>query len=135
MVETLEKITNYIQKDLAVMALFGLVALSVIWNTVKIIQKNYTLQLDIGQLEGEVSLMDLENQNLAYQIEYYKTDEFLELEARRKFNLAATGEKVLYLPKQQVGANSASSSPSTKKDTIRTKTNLDLWIEFFRGEI
>lgn len=123
-----KKIRRYLHQQTLVTALFVVVAISIIWNTIGVIQKNYTLQKDIAALEDEVELVELENQNIAYQIEYYKTDEFLELAARRKLNKAAKGEHVVYLPKsdtadQQLPKNQPSSSQQ------KPSSNVDQWIE------
>lgn len=113
------------------LAAFILLAVSLVWNTVKVIQKNYVIQADLQQLENEILVLELENQNLAYEIEYFKTDEFLELEARRKFNKAAPGEKVVYLPKESV--ETAGVSAADTSALVKT-SNFDSWLKFLLGE-
>ncbi len=79
--------------------LFAIIAFSLSWSTAKVIQKNYSIQKDIAALQQENEVRELENAKLKYQIEYYKSDAYLELEARRKFNKAGAGEKVVAFPR------------------------------------
>lgn len=103
-----------------------------IWNTTKIIQKNYGLQQEIGTLQEEVKLLELENENLKLSNEYYKTDEYLELEAKRKSNLVGKGEHVLILPNQD-NKNTQSSDQPEPESPITQKSNFQQWIDFLRG--
>ena len=82
----------------------AIIAASLIWSTVKAVQKNYELQAQVDQLEEEIAILELENENLQLGISYYDTDAYLELEARKKFNKASSGENVLLLPKDGDGA-------------------------------
>ncbi len=79
--------------------LFAIVAFSLSLSTAKVIQKNYTIQKEISALEQENEVRELENQKLKYEITYYKSNAYIELEARRKFNKAAAGEKVIVFPR------------------------------------
>ncbi len=81
---------------------FLLFALSLTWSTAKTIRKNKLLEADIAHLQAEVEIKELENKVAQLNNEYYKTDSFLELEARRKLNKALPGEKLVILPKHTV---------------------------------
>jgi cell division protein FtsB len=125
-------------KDTRVLGLiaFGIVALLVSWSGVKTIQTNYELQKQIASLEQQNMVKKLENDNQKLRNEYYKTDQFLELAARRQFGKAAPGEKLYIVPKKVALANSIDIS---KKDTAQEKAkiksgvrkNLQDWFEFF----
>ena len=103
-----------------------------VWNTTKIIQKNYGLQQEIGTLQEEVKLLELENENLKLSNEYYKTDEYLELEAKRKSNLVGKGEHVLILPGQN-DRNAQSGNQSEPESLVIQKSNFQQWMDFLRG--
>ena len=81
----------------------AIIAVSLVWSTVRAVQKNYELQAQVDQLEDEIAILELENDNLKLGISYYDTDSYLELEARKKFNKAGNGEGVLLLPKDGDG--------------------------------
>lgn len=78
-----------------------LIALSLSWNTARVIERNYALEQEVDSLEEEIAILDLENQNLKFNIEYYKTDDFLEIAAKEKFNKRASGERVAVFEKDE----------------------------------
>lgn len=82
------------------MVVFGVIVLLMTWSGVKVIEKNYVLQKQISRLQQENQVRDLENQNLALQNQYYDTDTYRELQARRSFGLAKPGEAVIIVPKE-----------------------------------
>lgn len=111
------------------------IAGSLIWQTVKVVQRNYTLQAQVDRLEDEVAVLELQNQRLKYDIEYYKTDEYLELAARKEFNKRASGESVVALSKDDA------VDPPLPEDAIDTlpksqyQENFEQWLYFlFRIE-
>ena len=114
--------------------LFGvlmLVSISLIFSTVKVVQKNYSLQQQVDNLASEVSLLELENENLQLGIAYYNTDAFLELEARKKFNKVAHGEKVIALPRDGDGVLAASTEAKYSDDQKpQYAENFDEWFHF-----
>ena len=114
-----------------------LVALGLAWNTVSAMQRNYRLQQKYSQFQDEVTLLELENQNLKYKIQYLKTDDFLELAARDKFNKAIEGETMVYLP----NSGESQKAPIAKSVVISQKPkpkgwqgNLASWVYFLEGK-
>ncbi len=113
-----------------------LVALGLGWNTIGAMQRNYRLQQKYDQLRAEVELHELQNQNLKYNIEYLKTDDYRELAAREKFNKSLPGETMVYLPN-----NAAATQAPVAKSTVQKKTatpkgwraNLQAWVRFLQG--
>ena len=114
-----------------------LIALGLGWNTIGAMQRNYRLQQKYDQLKAEVELSELQNQNLKYNIEYLKTDDYLELAAREKFNKALPGETMVYLPN-----NAAATQAPVAKSTVAKKAeapkgwrgNLQSWARFLQGK-
>ena len=101
----LENWKKHLDTNNIVFFLFVILSFSLAWNTVKEIQRNYTLQQEVDSLKQEVDLLALENENLKLNIEYFKTDAFLELEVRQKLDKVASGETVLILPKDGDGSD------------------------------
>ena len=132
----MKEIANkFLDSRMAVTGLFLVVALSLMVNTVKVIQRNYELQQDVDNLAAEVALIEVQNQNLKYNIEYYQTDAYLEVEAKQRFNLAESGEKVIFLPKDgdlepEPLRSSLSAQSSAQPEYER---NFDKWIAFLFG--
>ncbi len=115
------------------------VAFAIVWQTVFVILDNYALQQEADQLEQEVALLELENQKLIFDIEYYKTDAFLDLAARENFNLQAPGERVLLVPRSQKSLEAGSTPEGSPGDAstdsnIGTASNLDQWLFFLFGK-
>ena len=124
-----------LQESKIIVAVVG--SLLVVWfgyNTTISILRNYELAQKVEQLEDEIAILQLENQNLKFQIGYYGTDAFLELEARDKLNKVARGEKLLILPKDRYNnLETAESSTVSDDETSQLRDNLSEWTDFLFG--
>ena len=143
----LEKIKNYEQylsagikalQDVRMLGLlmFLVVALLISWSGVKVIETNYGLQKDIARLRQETEVKKLENRNLELENQYFETDEYLELEARKNFGLAAPGETVLVVPKNVamkhvVAEPEEVKEPTKEPEKPKYQQNFDAWMDFF----
>jgi len=132
MKETLAKLLD---SRNAVMGLFLVVAVSLMFSTFKVILRNYELQQQVDELADEVALIEVQNQNLKYNIEYYKTDSYLQVEAKRRLNLAAPGEKVIFLPKDGDVDKPDSTQPNGESLDSQPlhKANFEKWMIFLFG--
>lgn len=115
------------------------IALSLVWNTVTAMQRNYRLQQRYDTLQSSIELQELENENLKYTIQYLKSDDYLELEARDKFNKTTTGETLVYLPDrgEKLSPVAKSSSKIPKDTEVETKgwqANVQSWWRFLQGK-
>ncbi len=113
-------------------SLLGLVALAIIgylsvivFQTVK---HNYDLNSQISSLQAQISQLTVQQDELKYQVEYYKTDSFKEKEARAKLGLQQPGESVIILPKTATPAQ-----PTNQKTTTKHQSNPKQWWEFLFG--
>ena len=112
----------------------AVVALSVAWASVKVIQRNYLLLKQIAVLEQQVQIDKDRVDNQRLQNEYYQTDTYLEIAARRDLNKALPGEKLLIIPKEI--ANAKLPPIASAKETEAPKsnpTNWQAWISFLTG--
>ena len=105
----LDKIKKYQNSDIVKslsdirtlgMFAFLVIALLVTWSSVRVVQANYGLQKEMSAMQQANDVQWLKNTNVMLKNEYYKTDAYLELAARRHFNKAAPGEKLVIVPKQ-----------------------------------
>ena len=123
-------------KNLGLIA-FGVIALLVSWSGVNSIQANYELQKQISELSQQNTVAGLENTNLKLRNEYLKTDQYLELAARRQFGKAAPGETVVNVPKKVALANTvepknvAVKVATTEESKPFYLKNLQAWVDFF----
>lgn len=125
-------------KDIRVIGFmaFAVLVLLVSWSTVSVIQTNYDLQKQVSTLAQQNKVSELENNNLKLKNQYYNTDQYLELAARRQFGKAAPGEKVLIVPKNVALAHTVNlPDAATKKTTDDQKPvyqrNFETWMDFF----
>ncbi len=115
-----------------------IVTLSVTWSSIKAIQKNYEIERQISALGQEVGVLEQETVNMALKNQYYKTDAFIELAARKYFGKALPGEQFISVPTEvanrythpdiatpeEVAAAKVSSTP-------RIIQNWQAWFNFF----
>lgn len=130
-------ITKYLGVDDLLLLGALLVALALGWNTVTAMQRNYRLQQKFDKLQAEVELNELENQNLKYNIAYLKTDDYLELAARDKFNKAASGEHLVYLPNSGAAAKAPVAKATVAPKKVEPKgwrANVLAWWKFLQGK-
>lgn len=125
------KIKKIFDPQNLVLFLFTVIALSMAWNTADAIQRNYELQESIARLQQEIDILELENTNLTFNIEYYKSDTYLELAAREKFNKAQAGERVLLLPKD-LDVNFTEESEIIPEAS--ESSNFQRWLNFLGGK-
>ena len=127
--------SKFFDSRAAVTGLFLVVAASLIFNTYKVIERNYELQQQVDELAAEVGLIEVQNQNLKYNIEYYQTDAYLEVEAKQRFNLAEKGERVVLLPKD--GDLEREELQTTVSQQVAAQPeyerNFDKWMAFLFG--
>ena len=114
---------------------FLVVALMITWSGIRVIETNYKLQRSISQLEQENAVRELQNRNLELENQYFESDEYLELEARKNFGLAAKGETVVVIPKEVALKHTVEP---LNTDTVveasakeKAKQNFEVWLDFF----
>jgi cell division protein FtsB len=119
------------------LGVFLVIVLLVSWSGVRVIETNYQLQQEIARMEEQTKLLELEAANKELENAYYKTDHYLELQARKQFGKAAPGETVLLVP-ENVARKYVVDLPKeqqTKEISVLIKPiyqrNLESWMDFF----
>lgn len=145
----LEKIKNYYNspfiksfsdvRNLGMIA-FGVMALLVTWSSIKVVQTNYGLQKQLSALQQQNDVRQLANNNLRLKNQYYATDQYLELSARRHFNKAAPGETLVLVPKEVALRHTIDvPKPKTLTDSVletdkasggSLQRNFNAWLDF-----
>jgi cell division protein FtsB len=137
-----ERLHTYTEQlsDLRVIGLlvFLSIALLISWSGIKVIDTNYGLQQQIAQLQQQNAIQQLTNSNLALQNEYYNTNQYLDVEARQDFGLAAPGETALIVPLSVALAHTVNLPNSQQQQAVKTNTkqpayqrNFQAWMDFF----
>lgn len=121
---------SYVTLQNGAVALGLLIALSWSWGTVSTLQKNFELQQQVDTLDQEVALADLQNQNLKFQQNYLRSNEFLEISAREKLGKVAPGEKLIILPDSSGLIDKVAVTKKTPVSDVRP-SNFSQWMQFF----
>lgn len=107
-------------------------------NLGKELYRKYQIQKEIDSLQSEVNDLKSSNQQLADLISYFKTENFAEIEARKKLNLQKEDEQVVVVNVSE--AESVKNATSTKKDNEnvvsseapqKKKSNIQKWWDYF----
>ncbi|MBL8032043.1 MAG: hypothetical protein JNK33_07035, partial [Candidatus Doudnabacteria bacterium] len=79
-------LTDHIKKRLSLSGLIGLVLIALVGmlvaGAVQAIQDNFREQIRLDSMAQEVALLELEVETQRFENLYYKTDEYLDLQAR-----------------------------------------------------
>lgn len=108
------------------------ISLGWIWGTVQTLQKNFTYQQQVDVLTENVELEALRNENLEFQQQYYRSDEYLELSARQRLGKANPGEKLIILPDSREIIDTTAPGIESAPAAVKA-SNLSQWVEFFFG--
>jgi cell division protein FtsB len=133
----IQKISSIDTRTIGLIAVL-IVAISVTYSSAKIIHKNYQLEQQITILQQENALQEQVNSNQKLTNEYYKTDAYLDLAARKFFNKAAAGETLVLVP-EEVALRYATAMPTENPESSSDKTpifikNWRMWINFLSGK-
>lgn len=117
-----------------VLAVAALVTVSLAWSSVQAIQRNYALQREVDDKYRQEQLVRLQTENLQFEQRYYKSNEYLALEAKRRLGLAEAGEKVLILPPNSTAAKEADDMNQITAEAgaseLPPPPPLSQWIDF-----
>ena|ERR1035437_5693690 len=127
---------KYMTLNNVVAAVALLIALSWIWGSLSVMQKNYNLQNDLELKKRQLQLADVETKSIELENRYYQTREYQELAVRTSLGLVLPGEKVLVLPDNTQAAKDADTksgnSPST--EPVEKQSNYKQWVDFLFGK-
>ena len=95
------------------------------------LSKNWSLQQEVNAKEAELAYLKLEVDNYELENQYYASEEYQELAARRPQNKKLEGETLVYLPKNTESARRKHQKDTNAQKAIRNeKTNFDQWLTF-----
>lgn len=112
----------------ALNAVGGIIIIYLLVVLAQTVQRNYRLGQQVDLLSVQISLLQDQKDELAYSIQYYKTDAFRDREARAKLGLQLPGENVVIIPRTSPAPSSASDQSKVVK-----RSNLQQWFDFLGG--
>jgi cell division protein DivIC len=102
------------------------------------VRQRSAIDVEIAKMENEVRALEEKNSKLKDMIDYLKSDEFLEEQARLKLGLAKEGEKVFIVKKEPQnkqnnaeGDGSIFSSFEGVNDASGSESNPVRWFKYF----
>ena len=93
---------------------------------------NYYQTKQLIKIEADNKKISQKNEELKYLLEYYKTDTYADLEARKHLNLKKKGEEVMVIP---VDMNEFVLVDDAKKEEIKYRPNYQKWWDFVFADI
>jgi hypothetical protein len=124
---------NYLTLNNLVIVIAFVIAAGWAWGSVNVMQRNYSLQGELDSKKRQLQVADLEAQTLEFEKKYYQSDEYKELEVRKRLGLATAGEHVVILPpnSQAVINGDKQAGPSTV--SLIETSNFQQWMNFLFG--
>lgn len=104
----------------------------------KEVYRKYQIQKEINLMEEEVSSLESKNHDLGKMLEYFKSDAFLETEARKKLNLQKPEEKVVIFTEEvnkesveMVAIQEEAISANNNEEVVELSNSEKWWNYFF----
>lgn len=97
--------------------------------------KNYQLRSRADELEGQISKLESDINELGFRITYYKTDAYKEKLARQELGVQAPGESVVVVKDDQADKKVQATTVNLKTDEQieSEKPNPQQWWDFLFG--
>lgn len=109
--------------------------LSWTWGSISSMSRNWALAQEVMSKQREKALLELEVETLELENEYYLSDEYQELAARKYQGKMLAGETMVYLPANSDSAKTKHSDASTTEASVAAEemTNFQQWMAFLFG--
>ncbi len=111
------------------------ICLACTWGAISAMSRNWELAEEVTNKKHEQALLKLEVETLELENEYYKSDEYLELAARKYQNKKLPDETLIYLPDNSEAAihKYDEDSKVEENEVVTSRSNFDQWLEFLFG--
>lgn len=114
-----------------------LILIFILIGLIKNIRRVFSVKQEINQLQSEISRLDKKNQEISGLVDYLDSKEFLEEEARLKFDLRQPNEQIIVIKQAETTslADEATDSifdlPAPRKKKTTISHNPGLWFKYF----
>ncbi len=125
---------KYLTLNNAVIAVAFIIAVSWVWGSLGVMERNYTLQKEVDSKKRELQLAQLATSSLELEKRYYQTREYQELAVREDLGLVLPGERVLVLPANSQAVKAADAATAAQTSTTALSvSNFRQWANFLFG--
>lgn len=115
----------------------AVIIMALVWlfSAVDAITRNHKQQRRLDAKLRQAKILELEAANLAFEQDYYRSQEYQELALRQKTDLVLPGEKVLVLAPYPDWVRQKNTEIKQKNQPIKSEkpSNLRQWMNFFFG--
>ncbi len=111
--------------------LFTAIALCFVWTyqSIKSMSRNWELTERLSKDRKALQLLEIENETAELENEYYKTEEYQEIAARKLANKQLAGEKMVYLEENSEEAKNKHVVAKVVEEK-KAYSNPEKWIMF-----
>lgn len=105
----------------------------VLWlvGSISNISRNWALQQEVNERNAELSYLNLEVESFELENQYYVSEEYQELAARKLQNKKLKDENLVYLPiNTETAKKKHRAATSEEKRILTEKSNFDQWLSF-----
>lgn len=105
------------------------------WGTISSMSRNWALAQELTNKQREKALLELEVETLELENEFYASEEYQELAARKYQGKMLPGETMIYLPANSEYAKNKHADFESDEAALATDTrsNLEQWMQFLFG--
>ncbi len=120
---------------LVVLVLAIAICLAFSWGAISAMSRNWALAQELINRQHELALLELEVDTLELENEYYLSDEYQELAARKYRNKKLPGETMIYLPANSETAKNKHKTANTNQAEFELEnySNFQQWMQFLFG--
>ena len=99
------------------------------FNSINAMSRNWSLMEKLGEDKRKLQLLSIEIDTLGLENDYYRTDEYQELAARKLAGKQLPGEHMVYLPQNSDYAKKKHTEATAVK-TEKELSNFRKWLKF-----
>ena len=105
------------------------------WGTISSMSRNWSLAQELTNKQREKALLELEVETLELENEFYLSEEYQELAARKYQGKMLAGETMIYLPENSEAAkNKHKTDPDADASPAASEmSNFEQWMAFLFG--
>ena len=123
---------DYLNFENIILAIAAILCISWTWRAISSMSRNWELEQRLSSRERELAVTRLEVGNLEAENDYYKTEEYQELSARKRQGKKLSGETMIYLPDNSDAARNKHKDLDIEEE-VETPSNLEQWFSFLFG--
>ena len=124
--------------DIIAAVIIAVTVVGVTVNTTAVIMQNYQLEREVRVMQQKVVVAEIELETQKAKNQYYGTDYYLDIAARKQLSKGSAGEKLIIVPKSVALAQLPSDYLSSKKTESVDESNLPnyrKWQQFITGDL